>query len=339
MHAAFNDRLRCPHCRDRLGLQIDEGSTEKVLAGWLDCWKCVARFPIVDGIPRFAPVTNYADPFGKLWADFRAALLDSARGTNDSRERFLKMTGWTPESLRDQWVLEVGCGAGRFTEIALDCGANVIAVDYSAAIDACHRNLGGHPRLHLLQADLFELPFRPGQFDAVFGFGVLHRTPDAHRALLALPEQLRDGGRLAVDIVPPRWFRQIGPTAWLRWLTRSMSPERTMAFARLLVGGLLPIQRGLGAVPGIGKRLERCLPIVAADALETCRPEALRERAELAMCDRLTSRHHQPCRQQALAEWLTEAGLDATEVFRAWQIVGRGVKPARHQEVPVGRAA
>jgi hypothetical protein len=47
------------------------------------------------------------------------------------------------------------------------------------------------------------------------------------------------------------------------------------------------------------------------------------------MCDRLTAPHHHPCRREALAAWLQEAGLERTEVFRDGQIVGRGVKAAR----------
>lgn len=340
MRPALYDRLRCPQCHDRLGLQIDDGDVDNVRGGWLDCWQCVARYPLVAGIPRFAPVRNYADSFGALWESFRRSLLDSATGNTASRQRFFRMTGWSEASLQGKWLLEVGCGSGRFTEIALDCGAHVVAIDYSSAIDVCHRNLGEHPRLHLMQADLFALPLRPGQFDGVYGFGVLHRTPDARKALLSLPGNLREGGRLAVDIARPRWMRRFGPTAWLRWYTMQMPPERAIAFAQQLVAGLFPFQRALGRVPGIGSQLQRWLPIAPQDALDSCPPEALRERACLAMCDRLTAPHHQPCRMEALSAWLTEAGLDETEVFRDGQIVGRGVKAARGAaQSAVSRAA
>lgn len=327
MRPALYDRLRCPQCRARLGLQIDDGTPDDVRGGWLDCLQCVARYPLVDGIPRFAPVNNYADNFGALWNTFRHALLDSALGTTHSRDRFLRMTGWTENDLQGKWLLEVGCGSGRFTEVALACGAHVVAVDYSSAIDVCQRNLGDHPRLHLVQADVYSLPFRPELFDGVYGFGVLHRTPDAHRALMALPSQLRDGGRLAVDIAPPRWFRRIGPTAWLRWFTTRMPPARAMALAQALVTLLFPVQLALGKIPWIGRRLQRLLPIAPPDALETCDSIALRDRARLAMCDRLTAPHHQPCRMTTLMQWLQDAGLENSSTMRDGLIVGRGVKP------------
>lgn len=327
MRPALYDRLRCPQCRARLGLQIEDGTPDDVRDGWLDCLQCVARYPLVNGIPRFAPVTNYADNFGALWNTFRHALLDSARGNTMSRDRFLRMTGWTAADLQGRWLLEVGCGSGRFTEIALDCGAHVVAVDYSSAIDVCQRNLGDHPRLHLVQADLYSLPFRPELFDGVYGFGVLHRTPDAHRALMALPSQLREGGRLAVDIAPPRWFRRIGPTAWLRWFTTRMPPSQAMALAQTLVALLFPLQVALGKVPGVGRRLQRWLPIAPPDALESGNLAIVRERARLAMCDRLTAPHHQPCRMATLVHWLQEAGLEKSVAVRDGLIVGRGTKP------------
>lgn len=327
MRPALYDRLRCPQCRARLGLQIEDGTPDDVRGGWLDCWQCVARYPLVNGIPRFAPVTNYAENFGALWDTFRHALLDSALGTHHSRDRFYRMTGWTEADLRDRWFLEIGCGSGRFTEIALASGAHVVAVDYSSAIDVCHRNLGEHPRLHLVQADVYALPFRAELFDGVYGFEVLHRTPDAHRALMALPSQLREGGKLAVDIAPPKWFRQIGPTAWLRSITMRMPPARAMAIAQTLVSVLFPVQVALGRVPWIGRQLQRLLPIAPPDALDTCTPSALQDRARLAMCDRLTTPHHQPCRMATLVQWLQEAGLEKSVAVRDGLIVGRGVKP------------
>jgi SAM-dependent methyltransferase len=332
MHSDCYQRLRCPQCQGRLGLQLESSANADHAAGWLDCLACITRFPIVDGIPRFVPVGNYADSFGIVWHAFRRAVLDSALGVTHTRERFFRETGWTAADLQDRWVLEVGCGAGRFTEILLDCGAHVVAVDYSSAIDDCRRNLGTSPRLHLLQADVYALPFRPGGFDAVCSFGMLHRTPDARRACLALPPQLKEGGKLVVDIAPPRWFRSFGPTAWLRLLTRRMTTDQAMQFALKLTGWLLPCQQALGRVPAVGRTLQRLLPIAPVEALQTCSPEAVRQRAGLAMCDRLTAVHHHPGRVETLAAWLREAELEQTQVESQHLIVGRGVKPRRAAE-------
>jgi len=317
-------------------LQSDASHGSDCDAGWLDCLACVARFPIVDGIPRFVPIGNYAESFGALWHTFRRSVLDSALGVTQSRDRFVRETGWSADDLRDRWVLELGCGAGRFTEILLDCGAHVTAVDYSSAIDVCRRNLGASERLHLVQADVYGLPFRPGGFDVVCSFGTLHRTPDARAACLALGAQLKDGGRLTVDIAPPRWFRRFGPTAWLRVLTRRMTTDHAMAFALWLTGWLWPCQQAIGRVPVVGRRLQRLLPIAPVDTLDACSAEAARQRACLAMCDRLTAVHHRPGRIHELTAWLQEAGLEQIHVGCETQIFGRGTRRSRP---PVSRAA
>ena len=54
-------------------------------------------------------------------------------------------------------------------------------MDASSAVDAARANLGEQDRLHLAQADLFDLPFDEGAFDRVLCFGVVQHTPDPRR--------------------------------------------------------------------------------------------------------------------------------------------------------------
>jgi hypothetical protein len=69
------------------------------------------------------PESNYADNFGMQWNHFRQTQLDSYSGLPNSSDRFWLATHWSPVSLKDQWVLDVGCGAGRFAEVALNARA------------------------------------------------------------------------------------------------------------------------------------------------------------------------------------------------------------------------
>jgi hypothetical protein len=95
----------------------------------------------VNGIPRFVPARNYAANFGFQWNRFRRTQLDSGTGLPISRDRFQRATGWSRDTLAGARVLDVGCGAGRFAEVALSLGASVVAIDYSSAVDACRANL------------------------------------------------------------------------------------------------------------------------------------------------------------------------------------------------------
>ena len=83
------------------------------------------RYPIVNDILRTVPASNYADAFGHQWNLFRQTQLDSVTGVPVSRDRLTQLLGGSLDCLHDKNVLEVGCGAGRFTEVLLDAGATV----------------------------------------------------------------------------------------------------------------------------------------------------------------------------------------------------------------------
>jgi SAM-dependent methyltransferase len=83
--------------------------------------------------------------------------------------------------MKGKWVLDAGCGSGRFAEIALATGANVVALDYSSAIDACWNKLKENPNLYVVQSNIYEAPFAPNSFDYVYCLRVLHHTPDVKK--------------------------------------------------------------------------------------------------------------------------------------------------------------
>jgi uncharacterized protein YbaR (Trm112 family) len=153
--------LRCPETGAPLRLRNAAVAHGEVERGDLVTSDGSRTYPIIDFIPRFVPPENYAHSFGLQWRRFRRTQLDSHTGAGVSRARFFSHTGWTPEELAGKWVLDAGCGAGRFTEIALACGARVVAVDASRAADACWQNHRYHPNLDVLQADIAALPFEP----------------------------------------------------------------------------------------------------------------------------------------------------------------------------------
>src|SRR5688500_2085087 len=86
---------------------------------------------VVSGIPRFVGSESYAAGFGLQWNAFGKTQLDSQTGLTLSRDRLAGALGESLEVLRGKSVLEVGCGAGRFTEAMLAAGARVFAFDLS----------------------------------------------------------------------------------------------------------------------------------------------------------------------------------------------------------------
>ncbi len=282
-------------------------------------------YPIVGGIPRFVPRSNYASSFGLQWNRFRATQLDSHSGLRISHDRFYKFTGWKPEQLAGKRVLDVGCGAGRFTEIALDAGASVVAIDYSSAVDACRANHDSE-RLDVVQADIYALPFEPATFDFVYCLGVLQHTPDVHRAFAALPAQLRSGGRLAVDLYARLWRNLLWSKYWLRPLTKRMNAQTLFRAVERAVPVLLPLSRAITAIPALGPKLRYAVPVVNYEGTYPLSKSQLREWAVLDTFDMLAPAHDHPQTLTTLREWFNEADLQEISVERIGFIVGRGTR-------------
>jgi len=273
------------------------------------------RFPVRGGIPRFVAGADYAESFGEQWNRYREVQLDSVTRRGLSRERFYAGTGWRPDELEGQRVLEAGCGAGRFTEVLLDAGAEVWAVDLSSAVDALRQNLGERPRLVLLQADLLALPFESGGFDRVFCYGVLQHTPDPRRTFLALVEQLRPGGVLAADVYrkQPYVDRWSAKYLW-RPLTTRLPRQLVRRIVEWYVPRWLPIDTRLAQVPKIGRFLVAVVPCWNYTGLLELNRDELRAWAILDTFDALAPRYDKPQTVETLERWCSEAGLEKIRV-------------------------
>ena len=168
--------------------------------------------------------------------DFRAALLE--------RDRL------EAERPRRRRVLDVGCGAGRFAEVALAAGAEVVALDYSNAVDACYANLGHHENLLVVQGDIYALPFAKGEFPFVYSLGRLaaHARCRARRSR-PCRRWSAPAERLCVDFYERSWKSSLLPKYWLRPLTKRMPKPRLFAVLQTVVPKLLPVSRAMGKVP------------------------------------------------------------------------------------------
>jgi 2-polyprenyl-3-methyl-5-hydroxy-6-metoxy-1,4-benzoquinol methylase/uncharacterized protein YbaR (Trm112 family) len=188
--------VRCPECRSRLDVQGDGEHVGEILQGQLGCANGHS-FPVIGGIPRFVGSEQYAENFGFEWNVHRKTQLDTATD-RESEESFRLKTGFQPEDLAGKVVLDVGCGMGRFSDVASRWGATVVGVDLSTAVNAAYENLGARENVHIAQADVFHLPFDGPTFDFIFSIGVLHHTPNTKDAFDRLPQLLKPGGKIAI---------------------------------------------------------------------------------------------------------------------------------------------
>ena len=311
--------LASPGCEHALEL-LEDGLLDRV---------CGRRFPIRDGIPRFVSGESYADSFGEQWTRFRRTQIDRFNGTTLSRDRFCAGTGWDAEALQGRRVLEMGCGAGRFTQVMLDFGAEVYAVDLTSAADVCLANHGPHPRLRVVQADCDVAPFRRGIFDKVFCYGVLQHTPKPKRAFLNLVSFLRPGGEIAVDVYIKKWQIIPSKSKYLyRWLTTRLPRPVLFRIIQWYVPKWLPFDTAMKRVPKLGPLLGMCIPCWNYSSLPLT-PRQVVEWGILDTFDALAPTYDVPQTMPEVASWFREAGLADVRIREGGNgIVANGRKPA-----------
>ena len=254
MKARLLELLVCPACKGDLVLRAESAADGDIHAGTLTCATCRAGYPIAGGIPRFVVQDGYAESFGDEWHRFRTVQLDSANGTMESEDGFRLKTGLGPADVRGRLVLDAGVGAGRYAEVMARWGAEVVGVDLTRAVDAAAENLRAQPGVHLVQADIFALPFRDEAFDIAYSIGVLHHTPDTAAAFRHVAATVKKGGQLAVYVYFAGGVARYVSDA-LRVITTKLPRPLVYAISALAI----PLYF-LHRLPGVGRVSQVLLP-------------------------------------------------------------------------------
>jgi SAM-dependent methyltransferase len=287
-------------------------------------------YPIVDFIPRFVPADNYAKGFGYQWNMHRRTQYDASSGFPVSVERFKKETGWDGD-LTGEVILEAGCGSGRFTPHALGTGANVVSFDYSNAVDANYASNGQNEQLLIVQADIYNLPFRKSAFDKVFCFGVLQHTPDARKSFMELVQYIKPGGRLASDVYLKSFKQLLFATKYkVRPFLKGMDPEKLYRWVTGYIDFMWPLATQIRKIPRYGKSINWLLLIADySQLLKGADDKTLKEWAYLDTFDMLAPAYDNPQTPQAFANWHREAGLVDIDVHLGYNgVEGRGRRPS-----------
>jgi SAM-dependent methyltransferase len=281
---------------------------------------CKTCFRAKNGVLCFVETEKYAGSFGFQWKIYARTQLDD-ENSSESECDFRKRTGLEPPDLRGKLVLDVGCGMGRFAEIASRWGARVVGVDLSAAAEVAARNLADRPAVSIFRADVFSLPFAAESFDFIYSLGVLHHTPNCEQAFSRLPRLLKPGGTIAVWLYSGynRWYRM---SDLYRRVTHRLPSRPLHALCHVAVP-LYYLHKGLRRVPIVGVKASRLLYCVL--------PISLHSSAAMRVLD--TFDWYSPDYQskhtyEEVFRWFENAGLEDLRVMHE-PISVRGRRRAR----------
>jgi SAM-dependent methyltransferase len=296
------------------------------------------RVPVVRNIPRFVESSNYAAGFGLQWNAFRQTQLDSNTGTTISRDRLTGSLGGRLEVVTGKSVLEVGCGAGRFTEVLLAAGARVLACDLSSAVEANYANCHRWPNYFVCQADARAVPVAPHSFDFVVCLGVIQHTPSPEETIAALARYVKPGGMLVIDHYGPDYpatFSRRCLRSLLLRLPRSTAKTLSLGLAR----ALLPLHKlGWNQKRGrwrLRRQLQKFSPLVDYyEVYPELGEKLLGEWALLDTHDTLTDYYKHLRTTEEIEACLRSCGLVEVEVsYGGNGVEARGRMPAVRVEL------
>lgn len=202
-------------------------------------------FPIVRGVPRLLPSSLRAraerrtvEAFERQWRDFGDLRKIFGKSPEEMAANLVGArmgaridAAWYPGRV----VLDAGCGHGRYLHAFRSLGARVVGLDIGRGPEEVGIEAVGE-ELAWVQGSVLAPPFRAASFDLVFSDGVIHHTPDARGAFLALARLVKPGGALYIWVYPRegRFREAFFGTAravttrlpgWaVRWLSYALAP-------------------------------------------------------------------------------------------------------------------
>ena len=338
--------LVCPESQGSLQLQVFGNEAGEIIDGLLHS-QTGSSYPIIGGVPRILPAhlrSHLSADYPEFFARY-ADRLPTGDAAKDGVQRHTQeafgyewtwaadydannFADWLPESFSAEQLfsgrigLEVGCGAGRHAERNSGFSKQHFAVDLSRAVDSAFARTRHLANCHVLQADAFALPFRPGAFDYVYCLGVLQHMHDPPSGFRALAMQPRPGGVLLVNVYQAGRPLTLGTLNMLRGISTRLS-NNTLRQISVLAGYL---EYGLLIGPwkwlkstNLGRFVR---PVVPSRIDEYARYDL--KTSIVDWFDRLSCPVKIHYRQQDLLEWYARSGYENVVVTPYWKAFWNG---------------
>lgn len=140
------------------------------------------------------------------WFDENYRMLYRHRNSEEAKEQ-VKLIIDTLKPSRDQSIMDLCCGEGRYTEILHHLGYCVTGLDLSQTLIRIGKERA--PQLELVVGDMREIP---GQFDIILSlftsFGYFESDRENRQALQSVFHALKPGGAYWLDFLNPPYVEK-----------------------------------------------------------------------------------------------------------------------------------
>jgi SAM-dependent methyltransferase/uncharacterized protein YbaR (Trm112 family) len=355
MRERLLDFLCCPECRreelDLTDYEHRADDREEIVEGEIRCLSCGSRFPIVNRIPRMLPVA-LRQSLVSFHPDFfqRHPDLISQNGTAGGDERVARtLKGYSYQHVKlddharefARWKqnfydciplewrrsdffhgklgADIGCGEGRHLYWAREFGAEMVGIDLSEGVEVARQNTNQQPNCHIVQADIYQLPFKEGVFDFVYSIGVLHHLPRPRDGFQRILSAVRPSGAVSIwvyGLQGMQWWYRLSHMTWLRGLGPHL-PRWAQYSLSFMIAALLEI--GIWLPCRLAARLRGDSSIRRIPLADACRRSF---RAKIrSVLDRIQPPVTHYHTAEELEGWFKEAELSNVAILN-WR--GRG---------------
>jgi 2-polyprenyl-3-methyl-5-hydroxy-6-metoxy-1,4-benzoquinol methylase len=222
------------------------------------------KFEIKNEVILLNVSEEYTKNFSIQWNIFQITQFDSYTKLPLTENRLKECSEWDLDKLKDKKVLEIGSGAGRFTEIFLKYGAQVVTIDLSDAIFANCKNNQNRNAI-FLKGSFDDLKGLEGLFDYVFCYGVAQHTSKPSDIYNACSLMAKENGLISIDqyikIFYPSPFYH--PKYFWRPITTRLDPKTLLRIIKFYIPWYIKFDTFL--IKLIGRRvsglIRGCIPI------------------------------------------------------------------------------